>query len=214
MEINEIKSIGISAFLVALNIGLMMVFSLTALASIVGIAFRYPIVGILVYGAMLTIGTAMAKKGVRKSNFGMAIGGASLLQFAYGTFGAGILAFLSIGAQATVLGITAAVTTIIAIAAGLLVYGTGKDFSSWRKYASYLFLGVIGFGFIGTAVPGLIIIAFVLALLGFLVYLVYEIWDMKRSPENVYLNGIGIYVAFMGVFVHILRIVIELMARR
>ncbi|MDY6769234.1 MAG: hypothetical protein SVW02_03960, partial [Candidatus Nanohaloarchaea archaeon] len=83
-----------------------------------------------------------------------------------------------------------------------------------RRYATYLFLGVLLTAFIGTFTPAVALLAFILALLGFLFLLVYEIWETRTAPENVLRNGIGIYNAFMGVFVHILRIVVEMYLRR
>ncbi|MFB6217400.1 MAG: hypothetical protein ABEJ72_10640, partial [Candidatus Aenigmatarchaeota archaeon] len=91
-----------------------------------------------------------------------------------------------------------------------LVYLTGHDFSSWNRYANYLFMGVLLFALVGTFAGPLGIIAFALALLGFIVYLVYEIWNLRQRPSNVLLNGVGIYVAVMGVFVEILRLVVAM----
>jgi len=73
-----------------------------------------------------------------------------------------------------------------------------------------MFIGVFVFALIGSLTPTVLIIAFLLALAGFITYLVYEIWEMKQRPGKVYLNSIGIYVAFMGVFVEILQLVIEM----
>ena len=56
-----------------------------------------------------------------------------------------------------------------------------------------------------------VVVSFV-ASVGFIVYLVFEIWRMKQKPGRVLMNGIGIYIAYMGVFVEILQIVISMLA--
>lgn len=213
IQSNELKSLGLSSGLVLFNIALMAVLALTPARQFTNLAFSIPIVGVLVFGALITGGVYLAKQGIRNNNIGQAYGGTGILQAAYAVFGAGIIGFLPQSAFAPVLGITAVVTTVIAFLSGLLVYGTDHDFRNWGKYSSYMFLGVLGFAFIGSFSPTLVAVAFVLALAGFITYLVYEIWEMRQSPQNVYLNAIGIYVAFMGVFVQILQIVVEMYLR-
>ncbi len=211
---NEWKSIGISSGLILLNIAVMAGIAVTPLADMVLQLFSTLILGVIVYGALLSGGTYLAEKGVKKERVPLAFLGVALLQAGYGSFGGAILSLLSSELFLPVLGITAVVTGGIAAAAAGLVYGTGRDFSRYRRYASYLFIGVLLSALVGTFVPGVSLLAFLLALLGFLVLLVYEIWETRKSPEKVLLNGIGIYNAFMGVFVHILRIVAEMYLRR
>ena len=210
MNSEELKSIGLSAGLVLLNIILMAVMALTPASMFTDYAFQIPLVGVLVFGAMITGGVYLAKRGIRKDNSSTALGGTAILQVAYALFGAGIIGFLPANLHPAVLATTAVVTTIIAALSGLLVYGTGHDFSNWRKYSNYMFLGVLLFALVGSFSPTVIIVAFLLALLGFITYLVYEIWEMKQRPGKVYMNSIGIYVAFMGVFVQILQIIVEM----
>ncbi|MFB6241514.1 MAG: Bax inhibitor-1 family protein [Candidatus Nanosalina sp.] len=210
IESDELKSITLSAGLVLLNVAFMAVFALTPAKNFTNFVFQIPLVGVIVFGAMITGGVYLAKRGIRNDNSSTAIGGTAVLQAAYAIFGAGIIGFLPLAAQATALAITAVITTVIALLSGLLVYGTDHDFSSWRKYSNYMFMGVLLFALLGTFAPAVVLIAFVLALLGFITYLVYEIWEMKQRPAKVYMNSIGIYVAFMGVFVQILQIVVEM----
>lgn len=212
LERTEIKSIGVSLGLILVNIALMGLLAYTPVSKLLGIMFSYAIVGIIFYGALLTGGNYFAEKGIKNEDMMMALLGAGLLQFAYGSFGAGLLAGFSANFQLAALGVTAVVTTLLAVMAGALVYGTSRDFSSWNRYSSYLFLGVLGFGLVGTFITPFLILAFICALLGFIVYLVYEIWDMKSHPGKVYLNGIGIYVAYMGVFIQVLQIILRLLS--
>jgi FtsH-binding integral membrane protein len=210
IESDELKSIALSAGLVLLNVAFMAVFALTPARLFTNFVFQIPLVGVIIFGAMITGGVYLAKRGIRNDNSSTAIGGTAILQVAYAVFGAGIIGFLPLSAQGAALAVTAVVTTVIALLSGLLVYGTDHDFSSWRRYSNYMFMGVLLFALIGSFAPMVVFIAFLLALFGFITYLVYEIWEMKQRPGKVYMNSIGIYVAFMGVFVQILQIVVEM----
>lgn len=212
MNPNELKSIGVSAGLIFANVLLMALIALTPLSMITDYLFSIPIVGMVIFGAGLMLGRYLAKKGLKEDSTNMAVAGAGLLQLTYGIFGGGILSIVSAGAFPLVLGITAIVTTGIAVLAALLVYGTGKNFRSWGRYSNYLFMGAFGTGLIGSFFPPLLLLTFILVLVGFIVYLVFEIWRMKQRPGRVLMNGIGIYIAYMGVFVEILQIVISLLA--
>lgn len=209
----EIKSLGVATGLIILNIAVMWIFAFTPLATINNLLFdTFFLLGVIVYGVLLTGGLYIAKKGIRSDNTTLAISGTSLIQLAYGIFGAGILGLVTPSIQGLAIAITGVISVIIAILAGLLVYGTGHDFSSWGRYANYIFLGVMGFSLIGSFSPAVIIFAFTLALIGFIVYLIHEIYMVKTRPGKPFLNGIGVYTAFMGVFVEILQIVIHLLA--
>ncbi|MCJ7479113.1 MAG: hypothetical protein MUP63_02945 [Candidatus Nanohaloarchaeota archaeon QJJ-7] len=211
---NEWKSIGISTALILFNVALMGIMGTTMIADWVLHLFSTLIIGVIIYGILLSGGTYLAERGIRDENLGMAAIGVALLQIGYGSFGAAMLGYAPTNLFIPILAVTAFVTGIIAVAAAALVYGTKRDFSSFRRYSTYLFLGVLLTAFVGTFTPVVAGIAFILALLGFLTLLVYEIWETRKSPEKVLLNGIGIYNAFMGVFVHILRIVAEMYLRR
>ena len=208
----QLKSLGIATALIILNIALMWVFAFTPLSALNDILFDVFIVGVIVYGAMLTIGLWLAKKGIRNKNNGQAIGGTALIQIAYGLFGAGILSMvLAPSTQAIALAITGVITTVIAIFSGLLVFGSSHDFSSWGKYANYIFLGVLGISLVGSFSAQFVILAFFLALIGFIVYLIHQIYVTKTRPNTPFLNGIGLYTAYMGVFVEILQLVIRML---
>ena len=208
----QLKSLGIATALIILNIALMWVFAFTPLSALNDILFDVFIVGVIVYGAMLTIGLWLAKKGIRNKNNGQAIGGTALIQIAYGLFGAGILSMvLAPSTQAIALAITGVITTLIAILSGLLVFGTSHDFSSWGKYANYIFIGVLGISLVGSFSAQFVILAFFLALIGFIVYLIHQIYVTKTRPNTPFLNGIGLYTAYMGVFVEILQLVIRML---
>ncbi len=214
-EEGQLKSLGIASGLVGLNVAVMWVFAFTPLSSINRLLFgTFFLLGVIVYGAMLTGGVWIAKKGVREDKTGLAVGGATLVQIAYGLFGAGALGALSVTLQATAIIITGIITTGIAVLSGILVFGTDHDFSSWGRYANYIFMGVLGVSLIGSFSPAVTILALGLSLIGFIVYLVHQIYTTKTRPGKPLLNGIGLYTAYMGVFVEILQIVAELLLRR
>lgn len=214
-ESRELKAIGLSAALVLLNIGLMMVFAtIEPLMNLFELVWEYLILGVIAYAAFLTGGGYLAKRGIRQSSFELAGIGTAVLQFAYGTFGAGIINLASPESQAIVLGITAAITTAIAIAAALYVYWTDRNLAFTGKYSTYAFIGVFISAFAGTFIPILALPAFIFALAGFLFYLVYEVWEMKKTTKDYKLAGMGIYIAYAGVFVHVLQIVAREYLRR
>ncbi|PSH00524.1 MAG: hypothetical protein BRC30_03055 [Nanohaloarchaea archaeon SW_7_46_7] len=212
MNSNELKSIGLSTGLILTNVALMAVIAVTPLSKITDLLFGVPIIGMVIFGAGLTGGRWLAKKGIKRDDKGLATAGTGLLQITYGVFGGGILALLPANLFPLALGLTAVVTTAVAVGATLLVYSTGRSFKSWGKYSNYLFMAALGSGLIGSFFPTLMLLTFILVLIGFIVYLVYEIWRMKQRPGRVVMNGIGIYIAYMGVFVEILQIIVRMLA--
>lgn len=208
LDNSELKSIGIGSGLVLLNIALMMVFARTFLADVNNYLWSAgAIVGVIVYGILLTGGSYLGRRGIKNNDTGIAGLGISLLMLAYGSFGGGIISGLDAATQIVVLGITAVLTTILAVAAGLYVYWTDRNLSKTGMYANYAFLGVLGTAFIGTFVTPVLLLAFFLALTGFLLYLVYEVWRMKTEAVSPMLTGLGLYIAYAGVFVQILQLV-------
>ncbi|MFB6114891.1 MAG: hypothetical protein ABEK04_01255, partial [Candidatus Nanohalobium sp.] len=87
MNSEELKSIGISTGLILLNIAVMAVVAVTPLSQITNLLFKVAIVGMIVFGAGLTAGRWLAKKGMKQDNTGLAAAGAGLLQVTYGIFG-------------------------------------------------------------------------------------------------------------------------------
>jgi hypothetical protein len=212
LETPELKSIGISTALILTNIGMIWVFLYTPLRLVNSIVFSTLIIGMIFYGILLTAGNWIGKKGIKEQDMSKTIIGTALLQFAYGMFGAGILNLLGTIANDVILlilGTTLGITLGISFLAALLVYWTDRDFSQYQKYSSYAFIAAFVMGILGSFSGIFALITFCLVLLGFLLDLIYELWQLRSRPRNVILNGFGIYVAFMGVFVQILRLVVE-----
>ncbi len=212
MKTDELQSIGLAAALILANIGLMGVLSKIEMVPVLlNTLFTVPVLGMVVFGAALAGGRYLARRGIRRKREAQAYIGAGLLQLTYGVFGGAILYGASTAATVMVLGVTGVITTVIAVLAAAAVYGTGRDFEHWRSYSNYIFFAGIGTGLLGSFFRPLLLLTFVLVLTGFVVYLVFEIWRMKQRPQRTILNGIGIYVAYMGVFIHILQIVMEIL---
>lgn len=212
----EWKVVGLATTLMLLNVLLIYVVVATPLAVVNRYLFSAPIVGVLVYGAALMAGEWIAERGIENGSTGLAVVGMALLQFAFGTFGAGVLSFLPRELHVTAIAITAAVTAVVTLLIATYVYARSKSFDSWSTYANVSFLaGIVAIG-IGTFVlPVLLLVGFVLVFLGFLFRLGWEIWRVRERPGvPVSLQAIGVYIAVMGVFVHVLQIVVRMLARR
>lgn len=208
---NELRSIGYGTVLVFVNIFLMSLFSFTPLAGLLSWLTQWSIFAVIIfYGILLTLGNSFAETGIKKSDVVTAFFGVSLLQFAYGTFGAGLLRNIDLVTQLGFLLATLVITSIISVIAGLIVYRSDKDFSGWQKYSFFSFIGVFITGGIGVFFPPLFILSFILAFIGFLTLLVYRIWEMKAHDKTPMLNAVGLYVAYMGIFIEILQILLRL----
>ena len=216
LSAREWKVVGLATGLMLVNVLLMYVLVATPLAIVNQYLFSAPIVGALVYGAALIAGEWIAERGIENGSSALAFGGMALLQLAFGTFGAGVLSFLPRGLQLPAIAITAAVTAVVTLLIATYVYARSKDFDSWSTYANVSFIGGLVTVGIGTFVlPVLLLVGFALILLGFLLRLGWEIWRVRERPDMpVPLQAIGVYIAVMGVFVHVLQIVVRMLGRR
>ncbi|KYH27875.1 hypothetical protein HAPAU_05500 [Halalkalicoccus paucihalophilus] len=216
LSTREWKVVLVATALVVLNVALMAVLATTPLAAINATLFAAPILGVLVYGAALFVGQWVAERGVTDGNAPLAFVGLVILQGAFGTFGAGVLSFAPPDIRIPALAITAAVTGSLTFLIALYVYARSKSFARWSTFSTGSFLlGIVAIA-IGTFVaPALLLAGFVLVFAGFLFRLGWEIWRVReRRDISTTLAGIGIYIAVMGVFVHVLQIVLRLLARR
>jgi len=200
-----------------LNVLGMVAVSFTPLVLFVDLVYSIPILGIVVYGALLSGGEWMARTGVTEGRMGLALVGTAVLQFAFATFGGWTLSLLqSTTLRVVAIGIAGFVTVGITVLVAIYVYyRSDTDFGHWKWLSMGAFvLGVLA-GLVGTLVTVDLLVAFPLFLLGFWFLLgweIYQVRDRTRGSPPMY-HAIGIYVAFMGVFVHILRIVVSFLAR-
>ena len=210
----EWTAIGLASGLMAVNVAVMYALAFTPLVAVNRYLFSVPLVGVIVYGAALVGGEMIAERGVERGQPALAFAGAAILQLAFGVFGAGLLAFAPPDARLVALGITAVVTAGLTFLLATYVYVRSKDFDDWGTYANGAFLlGIVAVA-IGSVYAPVLPAGFVLIFAGFLLRLGWEIWRVRERDRSVALSAIGIYVAAMGVFVHVLQLVLRAMARR
>ena len=211
----EMKVISGASALMAINVLLMYVLSVTPLAVVNEFLFAVPIIGVLVYGAAIMVGELIAERGVKGGNLGTAFVGMVILQLAFGVFGAGVLSFAPPDSRLFVLGVTAIVVAVVTAVLSTYVYARSKDFDRWGTAANFSFLGGVVAIAIGTFVPILLLVGFVLIFLGFLLRLGWEIWRVREHRRaSVALQTIGVYIAVAGVFVHVLQLVLRYLVSR
>lgn len=215
----KFRDVGLpAAALIALNVLLMAVVAMTPLAAINDLIFGVaPIVGLLVFGAALTGGNYLAEKGLESGEMGTAYAGIALLQAAYGIFGGGIVA--SVGSQsgrAVLLGVTLAITVAMTTGVAAYVYVRDKDYSHWNTWSIGAFLIGVVLVLVGSFVTPVLIGGFVFIFAGFTLRLGYEIWRVRDDyrGDQPLVHSLGIYVAFTGVFVHVLQIVRQFVLER
>lgn len=207
--------VGGATGLMLLNVFVMYLAAATPLARVNQIVFSVPIVGALVYGALITGGQMVAERGFENDSMGLAMAGVVVLELAFGAFGGGVLAFLSEGARVPALAITGAVVVAMTALIGTYVYlRSGTQFDHYGRWATYAFLGGLGALLVATFVPVVGVAAFALIFLGFLLRLGYEMWQVRESRGRPAMQSVGLYVAVAGVFVHVLQIVVRMLARR
>jgi FtsH-binding integral membrane protein len=213
----KFQAVGVpAAALIAVNVLLMYVVALTPIARLANLAFRTPIIGLLVFGGALTAGNYLADRGLENDEMGLAFAGTGILEVTYGVLGGGILAAIAVGSRVLALAITLVVTVAMTVGIAAYVYRRGGDYSHWNRWSLGAFVvGALGV-LVGTFVPVVLIGGFVFIFAGFTLRLGYEIWRVRAdySPDRSLVHALGIYVAFTGVFIHVLQIVIRMMGRR
>jgi FtsH-binding integral membrane protein len=215
----KFRDVGLpAAALIGLNVLLMAVVAMTPLAAINDLLFGIaPIVGLLVFGAALTGGNYLAEKGLESGDMGTAYAGIALLQAAYGVFGGGIVATVgSQSARAMLLGVTLAITVAMTVGIAAYVYVRDREFSHWNRWSLIAFVVGAVLVLVGTFVTPVLIGGFLLIFAGFTLRLGYEIWRVRDGyrGDQPLVHSLGIYVAFTGVFVHVLQIVRQFVANR
>ncbi|ELY53212.1 hypothetical protein [Natronolimnohabitans innermongolicus] len=209
----EVQVIGGASLLMAINVAVMYAVAMTPLQEINAYLFTYPILGAVAYGAAIMGGELIAERGVTGGDMGIAFVGMVVLQLAFGIFGAGVLRFAPPETHLTLLGITAVITALLTALVAGYIYARSKTFENWGTYAGIGFIGGLVALLVGTFVPVVLPVAFVLIFLGFVFRLGYEIWQVRDHRDaSVALQTIGVYIAVAGVFVHILQLVLRYLA--
>jgi FtsH-binding integral membrane protein len=205
-----------AAALIAVNISLMYAVALTPLATLANLAFSTPFIGLLVFGAALTAGNYLADRGLTNDEMGLAFAGVAVLELTYGLLGGGILATVAAGSRVLALAVTAVVTVAMTVGIAAYVYLRGGNYEHWNRWSLGAFVVGAVLVLVGTFVPVVLVGGFVCIFAGFTLRLGYEIWRVRAdySPDRSLVHALGIYVAFTGVFIHVLQIVIRMMGRR
>lgn len=213
-EMRKVVSVG--GLLMMATIAMMLLTVDTAIADATLQLFDFFLfAGVIVFGVFIGAGRYLGLMGVDTGNRFIAGVGSVLCILAYGVFGGAILTPYSPSIYIPVLAITGGITSLITLVAGMYVYSTPKeDLSYWKKISGGFFMVGIVAALIGSFISSVSIIAFICFLFGFLTELVYEIWLTSNSERTPTANGIALYIAFAGVFVHILQMVARAYADR
>lgn len=205
-----------AAVLVAVNVALMFAVATTPLVAINDLLFSVPILGLVVYGAALTGGNLLAERGLEGGSVAMAGVGVLVLQGAYALFGGGILGRVAPGSRGLAIAVTLAITVAMTLAVAAYVYYRDREFDHWNTWSLGAFVIGAVLVLVGMIAPIVLLGGFLFVFLGFALRLGFEIWQVKASydPDRSLVHALGIYVAFTGVFVHVLQIVSRFVADR
>lgn len=207
--------IGGATGLMALNVLVMYVAAATPLAELNRLLFSVPIVGALVYGALITGGQLVAERGFESDSMALALAGVVVLELAFGAFGGGVLSLLTEGLRITALAITGVVVVAMTALIGTYIYlRSNTQFDHYGRWATYAFLAGLGAILVATLVPAVAVVGFVCVFAGFLLRLGYEMWEVRENRGRPAMQSVGLYVAVAGVFVHVLQMVVRALAER
>ncbi|MFB6162298.1 MAG: hypothetical protein ABEJ86_02510 [Halococcoides sp.] len=216
---NITRIVAIGTALVAFNIALMWLLSLTPVAPLASGLFLNYFVTIGFFAVTVGGGFWLANAGLESENGLLTGAGVSLTQAGYGLFGAAILWKasqwgLSSSLRLTGVAIAAVITAAITAVVTVVVFSIDHSFERWQTYAFGGFIGGFALGAIGFFVnPILMALAGVTFFLAFVCDLTYEIWAVREDHHASDLrSAIGIYVAVMGVFIHVLQWVLRILA--
>lgn len=214
LDVSVPKVAGISTGLVAVNILLMWAASYTPVADLGQVLFSNYFIAVGTFVVTVGGGVWISNRGIDTGNLTIAGAGVTLVQLGYTLVGSALLVLAPPGLRAPVLGITTVITGLITAAVVVVVYRTDHSFARWRTYSRVLFVGGFALGGVGFFfAPQLMVVASVCFFLGFLTDLTYEIWAVKENKyASALSNAIGIYVAVMGVFIHILQLVLRVLS--
>jgi len=213
----KFRAVGVpAAALIAVNVILMYLVAMTPLAALSQLAFSTPIIGLLIFGGALTAGNYLADRGLENDELPLAYAGTAILEVTYGVLGGGILAILAAGSRVLALAATLVITVAMTIGIAAYVYRRGGNYEHWNRWSLYAFVVGAGLVLVGTFVPVVLVGGFICIFAGFTLRLGYEVWRVRADyrPDNSLVHALGIYVAFTGVFIHVLQLVVRMLGRR
>lgn len=223
------QSLTIATFMMAATVVGMYLVGQSAIAEAVFGLFSWGVggfpvglaVGALLFSGALILGRYLAMDGLSTGNQVSSIGGGFIVLTVFSLFGGAVLYPFPEAIWADALLITGGIVTLLTAAlARYIVWGPGGG-PAWRTASNICFLVsflvyLIGAGLTGFSGPVgslLITIGVVGVLLGWVIDLGYELYEMKKAGRSRGANGFAIYVAAAGVFVHLLQFVLRALAR-
>ena len=212
-----IASLSASVFFV-ITVLAMLILADTSVAAVMYSLYELsPIVGVIVVGIGLTVGRYLGFKGFESDDILYSATGVLLTIITYAVLGGAILTPYESNIYLISMVIATMISLLITVIAGVWVITTDRSFEDWNTKSAIIFVIAFVFILLGSIVPESVslyplLIGFGLTFLGFLVDLVYEIWELTSGNRSPLTNGFGIYIAFTGVFIHILQMVLESVA--
>lgn len=191
----------------------MLIVADTALAQFGNALWKFPLLGLLVFGVLLSAGRRYGLRGLGEANYKMALGGCLLSVFTYAWFGGLVLSPYAASLYRPAIVITGAITLVITMLATGLVFSTDRSFEGWEAYAGGFFLIGVALMLFAMFVPQLLVVAFPFFLIGWILDLVYEVWMVSNQNRSPLANGLALYIAFAGIFVHAIQLVLRLLER-
>lgn len=208
-----VTALAVGAILMLLTVVGMLAIADTALARAGLAVFSVPLMGAIVFGILLTGGRYLGLRGIGNGNYPLAVFGSLLSVATYAWFGGMVLTPFDPAIYEPALAITGAITVALSLLAAAYVYTSDEDLSQWATYSAVCFVAGLVALAVGIIFLPALLLGFALFLLGFLCDLVYEIWMTSNRNRSPAANGLALYIAFAGVFVHILQLVLRVLSR-
>lgn len=211
MSKDMMTSLTVASTLFVITVGTMVAMADTFIAeSVLWMYNTASLLGVLVMSAVIGYGGKTGMDGLINGDTTKSIFGTMITISAFGAFGGAVLTtYEAPNYMSGIIGATVASLAIASIST-MYVVKSGHSFENWRSYAGKIFLiGMIPV-LLGTFIPGtlgsmLIMVAFALFIIGFIVDFTYEVWHMVSGSRKPAVNGFGVYFSFTGIFVHLLQ---------
>jgi FtsH-binding integral membrane protein len=218
IDADTVTALAVGGTLFMITILSMLAFADTPIGQTVIDLYAFlPIVGMVVVGSVLSLGYWLTMKGLKNKSYGLSIVGTFMTIVGYGAFGSAVLTPYAPNLYQPAILVAGLITTVIGLISSAYVYSSNRSFESYGSKSGKFFLWALLVVGVGSFIPGsigsgVVLVGFILVVLGFILDLIYEIWQVSSGQRSPVQNGFGLYVAFTGVFVHILQIILEFMS--
>lgn len=208
-------SIGTAAALVGGTVGLLWLFRDTEVAATSEWLFLEapgaPLVGPVAFACLVAGGRYVGIRAAVAENYPVALGASAVVATTYAAIGATVLSLYPAAVQADALVVALVLTVVVTAGIAKFVFTTARDLGHLNYYSGLLLGGgavLMGVDLYGAG--STFTLGFVVVLAGWVVDLAYEIYMISDTGRSPIANGIGVYVAVMGVFIHFLLLAGEL----